>query len=192
MYGGLIVGACTVLYYARKKGIDLIQLCDATAPGLMLAYGVGRLGCQLAGDGDWGVINTAAPTGLFRVLPDWCWSFTYPHNVINEGIPIAGCDGKYCYELAQGVYPTPLYEATACILLFFLLWSVRKRISIPGQVFSLYLLLNGVERFLIELIRVNSLYHVGTFSFTQAQLISFLLILTGITGWFWSRNRSFT
>ncbi|MFM7218031.1 MAG: prolipoprotein diacylglyceryl transferase [Bacteroidota bacterium] len=184
MYGGLIVGAAAVLWFARKNGVSLLHLCDAAAPGLMLAYGSGRIGCQLAGDGDWGITNTASKPDWLSFLPDWCWSYTYPHNVVNDGIPIPGCDGRYCSELALPVFPTPLYEAIACIALFFLLWSVRQKLITPGRMFSLYLILNGFERFLIELIRVNSKYHVAGISFTQAQLISLLLILTGTAGWY--------
>ena len=190
MYGGLIVGAVTVLWFARRHRIPLLELCDAAAPGLMLAYGTGRLGCQLSGDGDWGIVNPFTKPDWLSFLPDWCWSFTYPNNVVGEGLPIAGCEGKYCYQLAQGVFPTPLYEAVACILLFFVLWSMRKRIAAPGRIFSTYLLFNGIERFLVELIRVNSKYHLGGFSFTQAQLISTLLIVIGIAGWYRFRPHS--
>jgi prolipoprotein diacylglyceryl transferase len=190
MYGGLIVGALTVLWYARKNNIPLLHLCDAAAPGLMLAYGTGRIGCQLAGDGDWGIVNATAAPKWLSFLPDWFWSFTYPHNVVNEGVIMSDCTGKYCYELAQGVFPTPLYESIACILLFFLLWKLRKHPAQPGQLFSLYLLFNGIERFGIELIRVNSKYHLGSFAFTQAQLISSLLIITGIGGWYYFKTKA--
>lgn len=183
MYGGLIVGAITVLWFAKRNNIPLLHLCDSAAPGLMLAYGTGRIGCQLSGDGDWGIANTAAKPDWLSFLPDWAWSSTYPNNVINEGIPMAGCDGRYCSELAVPVFPTPLYEAITCILFFFLLWSIRHRFSTPGRMFSLYLFLNGLERFFIELIRVNSKYHLAGISFTQAQLISVLLLLTGAAGW---------
>src|SRR5205085_5349696 len=96
--------------------------------------------------------------------------------------PIPGCVEKHCFMLNPPVFPTSLYEAVACILLFFILWSVRKRILTPGIMFSLYILLNGVERFFIELIRVNSKYYLLGIEFTQAQLISLLLILTGLCG----------
>jgi prolipoprotein diacylglyceryl transferase len=182
MYGGLIVGAITTILYARTLGISALNMCDTAAPALMLSYGTGRIGCQLSGDGDWGIVNTADMPGWLSFLPEWTWKFTYPHNVISEGIPIPGCEGRYCYELAEAVFPTPLYESVACILLFFLMWSVRKRIMIPGMMFSLYLILNGIERFLVESIRVNSKYHIGDFAFTQAQMISTLLFLTGLFG----------
>jgi prolipoprotein diacylglyceryltransferase len=189
MYGGLIVGAIAVLSYANRHRIPLLQLCDAAAPGLMLAYGTGRLGCQLSGDGDWGIVNTQPKPDWLGFLPDWSWSFTYPNNVVNEGVPMADCAGKFCNELPQGVFPTPLYEAVACILLFFVLWSMRKSIKVPGRMFSAYLLFNGIERFFIELIRVNSKYQLGGLAFTQAQLISVLLMILGIAGWYKFRNR---
>ncbi len=181
-YGGLICGAIAVLYISGKNGIKAIHMMDVSGPGLMLAYGVGRIGCQLSGDGDWGINNTNLKPNWLSWAPDWVWSFKYPHNVINEGVPIPGCAGKFCNELAVAVYPTPLYEAVICILLFFFLWSIRKKIKTPGVLFCIYLILNGVERFIIELIRVNSKYHVGSFAFTQAELISTILVLGGVVG----------
>jgi len=189
MYGGLIVGAVATIWYGRKHGIGGLHLSDATAAGLMLAYGFGRIGCQVAGDGDWGIVNAAPKPSWMNFLPDWFWSFSYPHNVINEGIRIPGCEGKHCFMLEQPVFPTPLYESIVCIAFFFLLWSVRKKFSVPGKFFSLYLLLNGIERFAIESIRVNSKYHVAGIAFTQAQLISLLLVATGIAGLVFLKNR---
>ena len=190
MYGGLIIGGITVLWYGKKNNIPPLHLCDAAAPGLMLAYGTGRLGCQLSGDGDWGILNTQPKPSAMSFLPDWFWSYRYPNNVVNEGIPIEGCMGKHCYQLAEGVFPTPLYESIACIALFFLLWSMRKKIIIPGILFSWFLLFNGIERFLIEIIRVNSKYHLAGLSFSQAQLISLLLVVAGICGIIYLRRKS--
>ena len=189
MYGGLIVGGATVLWYGKKNNIAPLHLCDATAPGLMLAYGTGRLGCQISGDGDWGIVNTSPKPSFLSFIPDWMWSYTYPNNVVSEGIPIEGCVGNHCHELPQGVYPTPLYESMMCISLFFLLWAMRKKISTPGRLFSWYLLFNGIERFLIEHIRVNSQYHIGNLGFTQAQLISLLLAIVGILGLFYFKEK---
>jgi prolipoprotein diacylglyceryltransferase len=123
-------------------------------------------------------------------LPDWFWSYNYPHNVVSEGIPIPGCAGHHCFMLAQPVFPTPLYESIVCIALFFFLWSMRKRFTTPGMMFSVYVLLNGIERFLVELIRVNTKYHVNGFAFTQAQLISVCLMLLGIFGIFYLRSKA--
>lgn len=183
MYGGLIVAGFSVVYYGKKKGITPAHLIDATAPSLMLAYAVGRIGCQVAGDGDWGIDNLKPKPHWLNMLPDWMWSYDYPHNVNSMGVQMADCFAdKYCNHLANPVFPTPFYETVMCMILFFVLWGLRKRITIPGVMFSLYLILNGVERFFIEQIRVNTLYHVNDFAFTQAELIAVLLFFTGIIG----------
>ncbi len=131
IYGGLIGGFLTVFWYLNRHKIPKLPLMDAVAPALMIAYGVGRIGCQLSGDGDWGVIAAAQPAWWF--LPDWLWSYDYPHNVINGGSAaveqIAGCTDRYCTRLAEGHYPTPIYETTAAFLIGWLLWSLRKRLT---------------------------------------------------------------
>ena len=182
-YGGLICAALAIWWYARKYQIGFWHLNDSAAPALMLAYGVGRIGCQVAGDGDWGIANTKP--NPFSWLPDWMWSYTYPHNVNEAGDPIAGCVGKYCNELSTPVYPTPFYEVIMGLLLFALLWSLRKKIKVPGRIFALYLMVNGLERFLIEKIRVNTRLNLFGFQPTQAEVISTLLFLTGLFLWIW-------
>lgn len=219
-YGGLIVAAAAMYYFARKHNIRFVHLCDAVAPGLMLAYGFGRLGCHFAGDGDWGIANSAYVTnfstgqlvkatpesfhtalvnapeyvtrefgGMEKVmsahinapgwLPDWMFAMNYQHNVNNIGIPLPNCTGNYCSVLPVGVFPTSLYEAVMCITLFLILWSLRKRITRPFRMFGIYLIFNGVERFLIEKIRVNYKYDWGFLHPTQAEIISFCLVLAG-------------
>ncbi len=188
-YGGLIVGGGTVLYLAKKKNIHWRHMLDIGAPAMMLAYGVGRLGCQISGDGDWGIVNTAAKPGWLSWAPDWLWSYTYPNNVLRDGVPIEGCVGEYCNQLAEAVYPTPLYEAFVCVGLFFLLWKLRKRVKIPGMLFAIYLILNGFERFMIEKIRVNNKMDFLGMELTQAEIISFALILIGVIGiWYFRKN----
>lgn len=181
-YGGLIFGALTYLYIGHRHHMKLVHLADIGSPGMMLAYGIGRIGCQLSGDGDWGKVNMHLKPGVFSWLPDWIWSFNYPHNAINSGTLIPGCLGNYCNQLAYPVYPTPFYEATLCIGMFMLMWVFRKRIVTPGFMFFLYLVLNGAERFLIEQIRINPVYHFLGLPFTQAGLIGFLMMLGGLTG----------
>jgi phosphatidylglycerol:prolipoprotein diacylglycerol transferase len=180
-YGGLICGITAAIWYARSKNIKTIHLLDAAAPGIMIAYGIGRLGCQLSGDGDWGIVNTAAKPSWISFLPDWVWSFKFPHNVISDGVPIPGCVGRHCMELPFPVYPTSLYEAIIAITLFFVLWAMRKSIKIPGLLFSIYLMMNGMERFFIEKIRINNIIQFAGFQFTQAELIASIIFLLGVT-----------
>jgi phosphatidylglycerol---prolipoprotein diacylglyceryl transferase len=105
----------------------------------------------------------------------------YPHNVINEGINLTNCTGDYCSVLPVAVFPTSLYEALICNLLFGLLWAIRKRFTIPLHLFGFYLILNGIERFLIEKIRVNYKYDWGFLHPTQAEIISSIMILAGVS-----------
>lgn len=194
MYGGLVVGGGAVIWYARHKRISILHTIDSSAPAIMIGYAIGRVGCQVSGDGDWGVSNLAAKPDWLSWAPDWLWSYSYPHNVIRAGEPLAGCDtsmwGDYCNALAQPAWPTPLYETIMCTGLFLILWGVRKRIKVPGVMFSLYLLLNGIERFFIEKIRINTKYEIGSFEITQAEIISSLLIIVGALGIWYFRKRA--
>jgi prolipoprotein diacylglyceryl transferase len=178
MYGGLILAFFVVYIYVKRIGIAPIQMMDCAAPCVTVGYGVGRLGCHFSGDGDWGVVNAMAKPISF--LPDWLWSYTYPHNVLNEGVKMQNCAGIYCSQLEFGVFPTPLYETILCLGMLGILWSLRKRIQIPGVLFFVYLILNGLERFTIESIRVNPRY--GMLNYSQAQYIALGLIAIGIAG----------
>ncbi|MBC8051793.1 MAG: prolipoprotein diacylglyceryl transferase [Sphingobacteriaceae bacterium] len=187
-YGGLICGGAAVIYYANKHGIKPTHMFDVGGPGIMIGYAVGRLGCHMSGDGDWGINNLAPKPSWLAWAPDWVWSFKYPHNVIGEGVPIKDCVGKYCAELPFPVYPTAFYEIVAGFILFSLMWAFRKKIKPPFMMFSIYLILAGIERYLIEKIRVNSTYHAFGSEFTQAELISVIMLIAGIAGIIWSIN----
>lgn len=225
-YGGLICAGAAIIYYARKHKINLWHLTDSFGPALILAYAVGRLGCQIAGDGDWGILNSAyiaTPEGKavlaepgeylnnvnrnfayyqqsfqgvnevktaedvmhtsFKApgwMPTWLFAYTYPNNVLSEGVPLPGCEGQWCNYLPNPVYPTPLYETIMGLAIFGFLWAIRKRITAPGVLFGIYLFFNGMERFFIEKIRVNTTYKLGGFAPTQAELISMFLVALGI------------
>ncbi len=184
-YGGLIVAAFAVGYYGERNKIKWPVMADAVAPALLLAYAVGRIGCQLSGDGCWGIPNPEPKPEWLSFAPDWMWSFTYPNNVIKEGVLIHNCKGDFCYELAQPVFPTPFYETVICTIFFGVLWSLRKIVTIPGMLFSIYLILNGIERFFIEFVRVNIQYSFMGMKATQAQFIAVMLVLAGIAGLFY-------
>ena len=187
-YGGLICAALAIWYYAKKNNIGFWYLNDATAPVLMLAYALGRIGCQVSGDGDWGIVNTNPKP--FHWLPNWIWAYTYPNNVINKGMNIPGCVGQYCSQLPEGVYPTPFYEIVVCLILFFIIWSVRKRFKVPGTLFAFYLILNGIERFFVEKIRVNARYDIFGFHPTQAEIISTMLVIGGTLLFIYLKRKS--
>jgi len=183
-YGGLILATATVLFYAHRHKINLLHLLDASAPGIIVGYGIGRIGCMASGDGCWGIVNTHPKPSWLNFLPDWMWSFKFPHNVVNDGITLDNCTGKYCTILPEGVYPTSFYDTVICLLIFIILWSIRKKIKIPGVLFSIMMIFMGIQRFFMEKIRVNNKYNLFNIEFTQGELISIIFILLGITGIF--------
>jgi phosphatidylglycerol---prolipoprotein diacylglyceryl transferase len=168
IYGGLCFGLVAGLIFLKRRAIPVAPMLDATAPALMLGYAIGRLGCQLSGDGDWGI---AADLSLKPAwLPQWLWAQTYHGNIVGVMIP------------EPGVYPTPLYESLAAFALFGLLWSIRSGKQRPGYVFSVYLVLAGFERLLVEKIRINPPHAWLGVQLTQAEAVSILLVCAGLVG----------
>jgi phosphatidylglycerol:prolipoprotein diacylglycerol transferase len=150
-HGGLLGGAICVVAWAWWKGVLDLRTADVAAVPLAAAYAIGRIGCQLAGDGDYG--------------KDWNgpWAMTYPHGTVPTTTP---------------VHPTPIYETLVMGLVAILLWRWRHRWR-PGTLFALYLLLAGVERFLVEFLRRNPAELLGL---TQPQLFSIAMIAVGGAG----------
>ena len=147
-YGGAIGGAAAVCAWAawrRFLGAALLDLC---APALMLGYAIGRVGCQLSGDGDYG-----GPSDL-------PWAMAYP-----EGTE----------PTTEEVHPVPIYETLATGLAAYALWALRDRLP-AGAIFALYMLLAGLERFLVEFIRLNEPSFAGL---TTAQVVSVALMVAG-------------
>ena len=177
-YGGLILATIAIIIFIRKYNMRVIHFADAMAPTMLFAYAAGRIGCHISGDGDWGIVNSAP--NPFAWLPDWMWSYQYPHNVVNAGVSIPGCVGNYCNQLPEGVYPTTFYEVIIMFLLFLIVWMIRKKITQPGIITGIYFIFAGGERFFIEKIRVNNKYTFLPFQPTQAELISVILIILGI------------
>lgn len=203
IYGGLILGFLATAYYVRKIGIKPIHVMDAAAPALMFAYAVGRMGCHFSGDGDWGdPIRAVAENGevlyeytkpaILSFLPDWVWAYDYPNNVLNEGVRIEGCEYRYCHKLPVKVFSTPIYEIFMASVLGSILWLLRKRIVIPGVLFFIYLIFNGMERLAIEQIRVNEEYKVLGLELTQAEMIAVFMMLAGVVGCLvlWRRGKT--
>ncbi len=188
-FGGLVLGFVAVVFYMYRHKISFLPAADAVAPSLTAGYGFGRIGCQLSGDGDWGIVNAAPKPNWMGFLPDWLWADRYPHHVLDtentdpvQSIPIDGCTWDYCMQLSQPVFPTPLYEVMMMSAIFGILWALRKRIHTPGLLFCIYLCLIGVERFIIEKIRVNVVHDVMGFKLTQAEIISIALFCIGLVG----------
>lgn len=188
-YGGLIVGSACVIWYAHRQKMAVLPLIDAAAPAITIAYGIGRLGCMMSGDGCWGVENVAPKPGWLSWLPDWMWSYNFPHNVIGEGIPIDHCTGKYCTVLEHGVFPTSFYDFVLMALFFGVLLLIRNRVKTPGHLFSILLIWIGVERFFLEKIRVNNTFDLLGMKVTQAEIISVVLVACGILGLWYFRKR---
>lgn len=152
-YGGLAGGALAVTLFFRRHGVPWLRGADACAPAIVIGQAIGRIGCQLSGDGDWGTETT---------LP---WGMAYPYAVVG-------------WDKAPGVrvHPTPVYESVAYFAIFALLWRMRKRPASDGTIFYWYLVLTGLARFLVEFVRVNPLVVLGL---SQAQLVSLVLVAFG-------------
>lgn len=185
MYGGLICALVAGYFYFRKHNLPALHFLDAVAPTLIITYGIGRIGCHVAGDGDWGIVNLNPNPGW---LPDWLWAYDYPNNVNRDGVDMAQCfyGDKFCTHLPQPVYPTSMYETIMCGLIFGFLMMIRKRLKAIGVLFFTYLSLNGVERYLIEQIRVNKPYGFGL---NQAEIIALSFILFGIIGIYYFQRK---
>jgi phosphatidylglycerol---prolipoprotein diacylglyceryl transferase len=185
IYGGLICAALSILIFAKVKKIPLAHLYDAMAPAFFLAYAIGRLGCQTAGDGDWGIVNHLPKPGF---IPQFLWADVYANNILQTCDPYLGadpsfvkCNWEQMHQLAEPVFPTPLYETILVSILSGIMWMLRKKLTaIPGMLVALFFVFDGVERYLIEKIRVNPREFLGN-NFTQAELIAMLFIIFGLS-----------
>ena len=152
-YGGLIGGVIGVTLCIQRYKMSWLEVMDAVAPGIALGHGIGRIGCHLAGDGDWGPPTT---------LP---WGVAYTDAII-------GWD----YPPGVRVHPSALYETIAYTLIFAILWRYRGVPRVTGSLFWGYLLLSSFSRFLIEFLRINPPL---AFGLSEAQMISIPLMIIG-------------
>jgi phosphatidylglycerol:prolipoprotein diacylglycerol transferase len=150
-YGGLLGGVVAVLLWARRRGFVSLALLDLSGPCLALGYAIGRIGCQVSGDGDYGKAW------------DGPWAMSYP-------------DGTVPTAPGETVHPTPIYETLTMGLLAFVLWQLRDRVR-PGALFALYLVGSGLERFLVEFLRRNEDVLLGL---TAAQLEALSIFTIGV------------
>ncbi|HEY7217139.1 MAG TPA: prolipoprotein diacylglyceryl transferase [Candidatus Binatia bacterium] len=160
-YGGFFGGIAAVSWVVKKNKIPWLVVADMAAPALAIAYGVGRIGCHVAGDGDWGTVT------------DVPWGVAYTHAIVGWADPNTGIP----YPPGTRVHPTPIYELIEAVIAFGILWSLRKRGYAPGTMAWLYLILTGISRFIVEFWRINPALGFGL---SEAQWFSLALIALGI------------
>lgn len=160
-YGGFIAGALAAAWVFKKHNVQLTRGADLSAPALALGYGIGRIGCFFAGDATWGKLS------------DVPWAMAFPKAVAGWVDPLTGTP----YPPGARVHPTQLYELVQSLIVFANLWNLRKKPHSQGTIFSLYLILAGSMRFVVEFWRVNPAMGFGL---TEYQWISLALILVGI------------
>ncbi len=159
-YGGFIGGCLGVLIVVVRSPNPTLPTIDIIGPTLLLGYGIGRIGCLLAGDGDYGPPS------------DLPWAMAFPNGTVPTDVP---------------VHPTPIYETLISFTFFGILWSQRRRLEdIPGVLFGSSLILLGVERFIAEFWRITPRV-LGWM--TGAQLFSIVAFIVGIVLIFWARSR---
>jgi prolipoprotein diacylglyceryl transferase len=166
-YGGLLLVILAIYIYLKRKKIPFMVVADITAPALALAYGIGRIGCHLAGDGDYG-IPTSLPWGTNYA------NGTVPPSVMFLNSPIAKNFPNGIVPDNTPLHPTPIYEFLAACVIFYILWRFRDKNWIDGKLFMIYLILSGVARFTVEFIRLNPSLIWGL---SEAQVISVILVL---------------
>jgi phosphatidylglycerol---prolipoprotein diacylglyceryl transferase len=175
-FGGLLAGFAAYLWLARKHNVPLLAMLDAGSPAAALGYGIGRIGCLLSGDGDYGI-----PTSL-------PWGMSFPNGLV---------------PTIERVHPTPIYEFIVACLIAWALWRMGARqiagdatdekfdsapmaARNPGEVFAAYLVLTGAARFLVEFIRINP--H-SFFGMTNAQAASHVSVLAGAWLWWYTHKK---
>jgi len=169
-FGGFIGGIAAAYLVSRHYRVQFGITADMCGPALAIGQALGRIGCHLSGDGDWGLPSR---------LP---WAVAYPKAIVGWGPQTVLKLGPH-HELVSGyfpgvrVHPTPIYEAILYTGVFIVLWSMRRRGGVPGRIFYLYLLLLGACRFMVEFLRINPRVFWGL---SEAQLIAIAMMVTGV------------
>jgi phosphatidylglycerol:prolipoprotein diacylglycerol transferase len=153
-FGAVIGGFVALVLLARRFRIPILLMLDVASPAAALGYGIGRIGCLISGDGDYG-IRTSLP-----------WGMSFPNGIV---------------PTTERVHPTPIYEFLVALIIFWILWRLGahglKRHVPNGIIFAAYLVLTGVARFLVEMIRINPRTFYGL---SNAQAASVVSVLAGI------------
>lgn len=163
-FGALIGGFIALVYLARRYKMKMLLMLDLASPAAALGYGIGRIGCLLSGDGDYGI-----PTSL-------PWGMSFPNGLV---------------PTTQRVHPTPIYEFLAALVIAHMLWRIGRRgVGKPrpaGEVFGWYLVATGVARFLVEFIRINPRSFLGM---SNAQTASVVSVIAGAIILIWLVRRA--
>lgn len=162
-YGGLFGGTLAVTLLTRRLAIPFLVTADICAPAVAIGQAIGRWGCQLSGDGDWGIATHG-----------W-WGMQYPYAVACD-VPCDCSTGQCVWPADVFVHPAPIYESVLYFAIFFFLRRVAGRDAAPGAVFGWYLLLSALARFTIEWVRINPRV---AFGLSEAQITSTVLVLVG-------------
>ncbi|HUP47638.1 MAG TPA: prolipoprotein diacylglyceryl transferase [Thermoanaerobaculia bacterium] len=176
-YGGLIGGAIAVSWVIVRRRLDFRVVADCGSPPLAIGYCLGRIGCFLVGD-DYGRPTDAWFGVAFpRGAPP-----TTARSLREFGVEV---DPAIPADQVLRVHPTQLYEAGAAFAMFLILSRMNLRRHVKGRVFGLFLILLGIERFLVEIVRAKDDRFLGPF--TVAQLISVIVVVVG--GWVVARSQ---
>ncbi|HWF14285.1 MAG TPA: prolipoprotein diacylglyceryl transferase [Candidatus Acidoferrales bacterium] len=171
--GAIIGGFIALVLLAKKFRMSPLLMLDAASPAAAIGYGIGRIGCLISGDGDYG-----RPTNL-------PWGMAFPHGIV----PTTESCVEWGAPANCRVHPTPIYEFLVAILIFYILWRLGERVinkrAPNGIIFAAYLVLTGVARFLVEIIRINPR---SFFGMTNAQAASVVSVVAGIALFFYCRK----
>ena len=177
-FGAVIGGFLALLYLARRFKIPALLMLDVASPAAAMGYGIGRIGCLISGDGDYGIPTTRP------------WGMSFPNGIV----PTTGNNGtcaQYGWPENCAVHPTPIYEFLIAIVIFWILWRLGEyafKANTPnGIVFAAYLVLSGIARYLIEIIRINPKSFHGL---TNAQAASVVSIVAGVILFTYVRSAS--
>ena len=167
-YGGLVFGISALVFQGWWAKIGALRTLDLAAPAAAIGYGIGRIGCFLSGDGCYGI--EIQPLHIFG-MTFHPWGMAFPNGLQPILVP---------------VYPTPLYEFTAGLLIGWWLWRRGGKPHATGAILGQYLILTGIARFLVEFIRRNP--HV-LWGLSNAQLASAGAVIVGIALTAWAATR---